>query len=91
MQVSFDTFDCRWTYRRVFQRKGSSTVVSSAIGVAVRRVDGTCTHATYPGTRRWLQPPDKWMPCELESKELLAVCLKKLRGNTIVINMHAVV
>jgi len=27
-----------------------------------------------------LQPPDRWMPCELESKELLAICLKKLRG-----------
>eukprot|EP00656_Telonema_subtile_P009708 TRINITY_DN14588_c0_g1_i2.p1 TRINITY_DN14588_c0_g1~~TRINITY_DN14588_c0_g1_i2.p1 ORF type:complete len:479 (-),score=152.35 TRINITY_DN14588_c0_g1_i2:179-1615(-) len=29
---------------------------------------------------RWLQPPSRWIPCELESKELLAICLKKLRG-----------
>jgi len=29
---------------------------------------------------RWLQPPSKWIPCELESKELLTICLKKLRG-----------
>jgi len=29
---------------------------------------------------RWLQPPNSWIPCDLESKELLAICLKKLRG-----------
>jgi len=29
---------------------------------------------------RWLQPPTRWVPCELESKDLLAICLKKLRG-----------
>lgn len=29
---------------------------------------------------RWLQPPNSWMVAAPESKELLAVCLRKLRG-----------
>ncbi|KAI5291676.1 hypothetical protein KEM54_001870 [Ascosphaera aggregata] len=29
---------------------------------------------------RWLQPPSQWIVATLESRELLAVCLKKLRG-----------
>eukprot|EP00735_Rhodelphis_limneticus_P002388 TRINITY_DN1323_c0_g1::TRINITY_DN1323_c0_g1_i1::g.20034::m.20034 TRINITY_DN1323_c0_g1::TRINITY_DN1323_c0_g1_i1::g.20034 ORF type:complete len:546 (-),score=158.05,sp/Q55BF2/NMD3_DICDI/47.77/2e-161,NMD3/PF04981.8/1.6e-68 TRINITY_DN1323_c0_g1_i1:55-1626(-) len=29
---------------------------------------------------RYLQPPKIWVPCELESKELLTVCLKKIKG-----------
>lgn len=29
---------------------------------------------------RYLQPPAEWVFCALESKELLAICLKKLRG-----------
>ncbi|KAI9500991.1 ribosome-binding protein [Coemansia spiralis] len=29
---------------------------------------------------RYLQPPATWLVCELESRELLALCLKKLRG-----------
>jgi nonsense-mediated mRNA decay protein 3 len=29
---------------------------------------------------RYLQPPNQWIVCQLESKELLALCLKKLRG-----------
>lgn len=32
------------------------------------------------GCERYLQPPNIWVPCALESKELLALCLKKLRG-----------
>ena len=28
---------------------------------------------------RYLQPPNHWVTCQLESRELLAVCLKKLR------------
>lgn len=31
---------------------------------------------------RYLQPPASWLVCELESRELLALCLKKLRGLT---------
>ncbi|KAJ2787069.1 ribosome-binding protein [Coemansia interrupta] len=29
---------------------------------------------------RYLQPPATWLACDLESRELLALCLKKLRG-----------
>ncbi|KAJ2256437.1 ribosome-binding protein [Coemansia sp. RSA 455] len=31
---------------------------------------------------RYLQPPASWVGCDLESRELLALCLKKLRGLT---------
>lgn len=29
---------------------------------------------------RWLQPPNSWVVANLESKELLAICLRKLTG-----------
>jgi len=29
---------------------------------------------------RYLQPPNSWVYCELESRELLALCLKRLKG-----------
>lgn len=29
---------------------------------------------------RYLQPPASWVSCELESKELLSICLKRLKG-----------
>lgn len=29
---------------------------------------------------RYLQPPSEWVQCSLESRELLALCLKKLKG-----------
>ena len=29
---------------------------------------------------RYLQPPNQWLTCQLESKELLSLCLKKLKG-----------
>lgn len=29
---------------------------------------------------RWLQPPSSWVVAALESKELLAICLRRLRG-----------
>lgn len=32
------------------------------------------------GCERYFQPPNMWVNCELESKELLALCLKKLKG-----------
>ncbi|TPX66298.1 hypothetical protein SpCBS45565_g04557 [Spizellomyces sp. 'palustris'] len=32
------------------------------------------------GCERYLQPPNIWVKAELESRELLALCLKKLRG-----------
>lgn len=31
---------------------------------------------------RYLQPPKHWMKAELESKELLTFCIKKIRGLT---------
>ncbi|KAI9096053.1 NMD3 family-domain-containing protein, partial [Phlyctochytrium arcticum] len=34
------------------------------------------------GCERYLQPPNIWVKAELESRELLALCLKKLRGLT---------
>ncbi|GFQ75666.1 60S ribosomal export protein NMD3 [Trichonephila clavata] len=34
-----------------------------------------CSHCN-----RYLKPPDQWLVCALESKELLAFCLKKLKG-----------
>nr|XP_054754715.1 60S ribosomal export protein NMD3-like [Lytechinus pictus] len=32
------------------------------------------------GCERYLQPPAQWVPCALESRELLSLCLKKLKG-----------
>ncbi|EEB15514.1 Nonsense-mediated mRNA decay protein, putative [Pediculus humanus corporis] len=32
------------------------------------------------GCERYLQPPSEWIYCALESRELLAFCLKKLKG-----------
>ncbi|KAG8232287.1 hypothetical protein J437_LFUL011228 [Ladona fulva] len=32
------------------------------------------------GCERYLQPPSEWVRCSLESRELLALCLKKLKG-----------
>lgn len=32
------------------------------------------------GSLRYLQPPSAWVSCALESRELLAICLKKLKG-----------
>lgn len=32
------------------------------------------------GCSRYLQPPAQWVSCALESRELLAFCLKKLKG-----------
>lgn len=29
---------------------------------------------------RYLQPPSEWIQCSLESRELLAICLKRLKG-----------
>jgi nonsense-mediated mRNA decay protein 3 len=29
---------------------------------------------------RYLQPPKYWVKCDLESRELLTLCLKKIRG-----------
>eukprot|EP00124_Ichthyophonus_hoferi_P000534 Ihof_evm12s20 gene=Ihof_evmTU12s20 len=34
------------------------------------------------GCDRYLQPPNNWVRAQLESRELLAVCLKKLKGLT---------
>jgi nonsense-mediated mRNA decay protein 3 len=32
------------------------------------------------GCARYLQPPKNWVACELESKELLSLCIKRLKG-----------
>lgn len=32
------------------------------------------------GCERYLQPPSEWISCALESRELLSLCLKKLKG-----------
>ncbi|KAI5785504.1 NMD3 family-domain-containing protein [Peziza echinospora] len=32
------------------------------------------------GCERWLQPPNHWLNAALESRELLALCLRKLKG-----------
>ena len=45
--------------------------------------DGIPKQATIhfcKGCDRYLQPPSIWIKAELESRELLALCLKKLRG-----------
>ncbi|RVE52694.1 hypothetical protein evm_002567 [Chilo suppressalis] len=32
------------------------------------------------GKKMYLQPPAEWLVCALESRELLALCLKRLKG-----------
>ncbi|KAJ1799062.1 ribosome-binding protein, partial [Coemansia sp. RSA 2399] len=47
--------------------------------------EGIPKHATVhwcKNCERYLQPPATWMTCDLESRELLALCLKKLKGLT---------
>lgn len=39
-----------------------------------------CTLHYCKNCTRYLQPPNHWVACVLESRELLALCLKKLRG-----------
>ena len=39
-----------------------------------------CTLHFCKGCDRYLAPPNNWMTAELESRELLAICLKKLKG-----------
>jgi hypothetical protein len=73
----------RWTFRRASRRRGSSTIAISATGPPLPpRHPPRCLPCSHPWGcgGSWLQPPDRWMPCELESKELLSICLKKLRG-----------
>ena len=33
-------------------------------------------------SNRYLQPPEQWVSCTLESRELLGLCLKKIKGLT---------
>lgn len=45
--------------------------------------EGIPKHVTLQfcrGCERYLQPPNQWITAQLESRELLALCLKKLRG-----------
>lgn len=39
-----------------------------------------CTLNFCRSCERYLQPPNLWVYCELESRELLALCLKRLKG-----------
>jgi len=32
------------------------------------------------GCSRYSQPPSQWLPCEWESKELLALCIRRIKG-----------
>jgi nonsense-mediated mRNA decay protein 3 len=39
-----------------------------------------CTVLWCKDCGRYLQPPKHWLKAELESKELLTFCIKKIRG-----------
>jgi len=39
-----------------------------------------CTLNFCRSCERYLQPPNLWVYCQLESRELLALCLKRLKG-----------
>lgn len=39
-----------------------------------------CKKTMSFGWFRYLQPPSEWITCSLESRELLSLCLKKLKG-----------
>lgn len=39
-----------------------------------------CTLYFCRGCERYLHPPAEWIACALESRELLSLCLKKLKG-----------
>lgn len=43
-------------------------------------IQRTATLNFCRGCERWLQPPTHWAVAQLESRELLALCLRKLRG-----------
>lgn len=59
------------------------------IGISSSQTGGTLFPADIPkqatlqfcrSCERYLQPPSEWVQCSLESRELLALCLKKLKG-----------
>lgn len=55
------------------------TILATSIDIT----DGIPKQATInfcKGCSRFLSPPTQWVICELESRELLAICLRKLKG-----------
>jgi nonsense-mediated mRNA decay protein 3 len=55
----------------------------SCLRASVDITDGIPKQATVNFCRnceRYLNPPQSWVPAQLESRELLAICLKKLKG-----------
>jgi len=51
------------------------THVDITVGIPKQAVIYYCRNC-----ERYLNPPNEWVQCSLESKELLAVCIKRLKG-----------
>ena len=49
-------------------------------GSFLPRVRGMTIEKIITNSKRYLQPPNAWVNAQPESRELLALCLKKLRG-----------
>lgn len=63
--------------------KSAGALCYDCIKLTVDISEGIQREATLHTCRdceRWLQPPAHWLTAALESRELLALCLKKLRG-----------
>lgn len=64
--------------------KGKSWVPPSATKdfaeILVYSIQREATLHCCRDCERWLQPPNSWVVAAPESKELLAVCLRRLRG-----------
>jgi hypothetical protein len=61
----------------------SANLCLSCLRNSVDITEGIPKQATINFCRnceRYLNPPQSWVTCQLESRELLAICLKKLKG-----------
>ena len=61
----------------------AGAVCADCLRLSVDAAQGIPREATLHTCRdceRWLQPPNSWVTAALESRELLALCLRKLRG-----------
>ena len=68
-------------------RQLAMTVLFKKVTDDLRREGNTSRPNPHQGVlyfckmcERYLQPPDTWVTAALESRELLSVCLKKLKG-----------
>jgi NMD protein affecting ribosome stability and mRNA decay len=72
---------CHWSELRGYLIAHSSSLTTYHCSIDI--TEGIPKQAQInfcKGCSRFLSPPTQWVICELESRELLAICLRKLKG-----------